>query len=359
MSGPTLPPTPYSVWHCWQVLANTARPSDRSGRRRGAVSFLFHWAMSLSAIGRRAADDAPHLGDALVERLVAEIAQLAHDLGRHVAGRHLLRRDGFHQRLAVDGPRGQRVQGVAFLVRREASRMRQDHVRASSDRRRRPGRGGRRRAAPCRRRVCAARARVPCRARRAAQPARPGATADPRLVEASSCASGARPSASPKTTASERASERSSASFACNRPCSSFTPVQSAGLATRRRPFRPASMLRRIIFCSNWPRTGSRQQGHERLQALDLSGRCDAPHQKLADERYSQLAYIGPTEVRSVLSRPGYEISKSSDGFDGVPVHQRQVGVRRVLARCQRTSLRANDACRSRCRAARCAAEAR
>ena len=29
-SGPILPPMPNSVWHCWQVLANTARPSDRS-----------------------------------------------------------------------------------------------------------------------------------------------------------------------------------------------------------------------------------------------------------------------------------------------------------------------------------------
>ena len=30
-SGPILAPAPYSVWHCWQVLANTARPNSASG----------------------------------------------------------------------------------------------------------------------------------------------------------------------------------------------------------------------------------------------------------------------------------------------------------------------------------------
>ncbi len=47
ISGPTLPPTPYSVWQCRHVFANTARPrftSAPAAPRR--VSFVFHSAMS-------------------------------------------------------------------------------------------------------------------------------------------------------------------------------------------------------------------------------------------------------------------------------------------------------------------------
>ena len=50
-SGPTWPPTPKRVWHCWHVLAKTARPSDGSGDRAGfdvrrALYRAIDWARS-------------------------------------------------------------------------------------------------------------------------------------------------------------------------------------------------------------------------------------------------------------------------------------------------------------------------
>ena len=84
MSGPTLPPTPNSVWHCWHVLAKTARPRARSGAGSRGRQFLLPVGDELDAVGRRGADDAPDLGDAFVQVLVVEVAELAHDLGGHV-----------------------------------------------------------------------------------------------------------------------------------------------------------------------------------------------------------------------------------------------------------------------------------
>src|SRR5262249_57812516 len=46
-------------------------------------------------------------------------AELAAHLGGHVVGRDVFGGDGLHERLAVGGPRRQRVEGVALLLRRQ------------------------------------------------------------------------------------------------------------------------------------------------------------------------------------------------------------------------------------------------
>ena len=58
-SGPTLPPVPNRVWHCWQVFAKTARPSSSRGLSGGrAVSSVRYAAISF-ALSRRSRGPCP------------------------------------------------------------------------------------------------------------------------------------------------------------------------------------------------------------------------------------------------------------------------------------------------------------
>ncbi len=85
---------PNSVWHCWQVLAKTARPSVDVGRPWRAARQHLPWysAISLARSAGRLADGAPDLADRCVELGVLEVAQLADEVGREVGGRDPLRR---------------------------------------------------------------------------------------------------------------------------------------------------------------------------------------------------------------------------------------------------------------------------
>src|SRR5262249_15068223 len=61
---------------------------------------------------------APDRGDLLVESGIAEVAELADEVGGQVGRRNLLRGDRSEESTSIGSARGQRAQGVAFLYRR-------------------------------------------------------------------------------------------------------------------------------------------------------------------------------------------------------------------------------------------------
>ena len=79
------------------------RPTEVHIRRdlRGPAQLGDRLADQRDPLARRRADDAPHLADAFRQSFVVEQAELAHHVGGHIACGHLLRRDGVEQRGAV------------------------------------------------------------------------------------------------------------------------------------------------------------------------------------------------------------------------------------------------------------------
>ena len=313
-------------------LGKTARPSSRSGLAAGA------WRLGAAVRTRRlvivnqlrhvfgrAADDAPDLLDPLVERLVVEIPQIRHQIGRQVVGGHLAAADGLEQFGGIGRPAGRASPGRRGARQAVSSPIDgQDRGRRLLRRRTRPGREGRRRAvrrfaverpsASSVRRQLAGALRVTSDLNRLRRLFDRG-TSRRESVPASDSAA----SASPKVTArAESCIDQRRRSRIFPMASSAAIAASPPGIFTSRRPlsdsFMPRRNVSRVASSLAFFRPSSKQgQRLLRIARADAADHVVLEDRNVLAGRHRQRQSPRRIDLRQRLHR--------------VPVHQRQVVV--------------------------------